>query len=194
MKSQSEKQAKPSAREKVDAALAQIEGHVQQLTREASAPTREQGDTFAIYQLKDGPEMVDCRFRSYSSLQRAGLAVDRQNYSLVYTASLDSQSAPAEMLEDIYLTFNINHPADFTGHSLSVSDVVVLTRNGSETAYYCDSVGFTPVPEFLASNPAHARESPAKAAERPPEQHSNRLDDTQRQEPKQQRKSRGMER
>lgn len=80
-----------------------------------------------------------------TSLQEAGLAVDRQNYDLVYTAPLDGKTT----LEDIYRTFNLDRPADFTGHSLSVSDVVVLTRSGKEEAHYFDSLGFTPVPEFF---------------------------------------------
>ena len=104
-----------------------------------------QGDTFTIYQLKDGPETRNYRYEAYESLQEAGLAVDRQNYDLVYTAPLDGKTT----LEDIYRTFNLDRPADFTGHSLSVSDVVVLTRSGKEEAHYCDSLGFTPVPEFF---------------------------------------------
>jgi outer membrane biosynthesis protein TonB len=111
--------------------------------RRAVAP--EQGDTFTIYQLKGGPETRDYRFEAYESLQEAGLAVDRQNYDLIYTAPLDGKTT----LEDIYRTFNLDRPADFTGHSLSVSDVVVLNRSGKEEAHYCDSFGFTPVPEFL---------------------------------------------
>ena len=112
---------------------------------ERSTAAPEQGDTFAIYQLKGGPETRDYRFEAYESLQEAGLAVDRQNYDLVYTAPLDGKTT----LEDIYRTFNLDRPADFTGHSLSVSDIVVLTRSGKEEAHYCDSFGFTPVPEFF---------------------------------------------
>ena len=111
--------------------------------RSAAAP--EQGDTFTIYQLKGGPETRDYRYDAYESLQEAGLAVDRQNYDLIYTAPLDGKTT----LEDIYRTFNLDRPADFTGHSLSVSDVVVLNRSGKEEAHYCDSFGFTPVPEFF---------------------------------------------
>lgn len=73
------------------------------------------------------------------------ITVDRQNYDLIYTAPLDGKTT----LEDIYRTFNLDRPADFTGHSLSVSDVVVLNRSGKEEAHYCDSFGFTPVPEFF---------------------------------------------
>lgn len=105
----------------------------------------EQGDTFTIYQLKGGPETRNYRFEPYESLQEAGLAVDRQNYDLVYTAPLDGKTS----LEDIFRTFNLDRPADFTGHSLSVSDIVVLNRGGDTKAYYCDSAGFVDVPSFL---------------------------------------------
>ena len=103
-------------------------------------------DTFSIYQVPAGPDGRDFRYRPYEELQAAGLAVDRNNYNLVYTAPLDGKTS----LEDIYRTFNADdRPADFRGHSLSVSDVVVLNRGGKEEAHYCDSFGFTPVPEFF---------------------------------------------
>ena len=71
--------------------------------------------------------------------------VDRANYELVYSAPL----APGTSLEDIYTRFNIDHPKDFKGHSLSVSDVVVLHQDGQDAAHYVDSAGFRQVPEFL---------------------------------------------
>ena len=71
--------------------------------------------------------------------------VDRANYELVYSAPL----APETSLEDIYARFNIDHPKDFKGHSLSVSDVVVLHQDGQDAAHFVDSVGFREVPEFL---------------------------------------------
>ena len=101
----------------------------------------EQGDTFTIYQLKGGSETRDYRFEPYESLQEAGLAIDRQNYDLVYTAPRDGKTT----LEDIFRTFNLDRPPDFTGHSLSVSDIVVLNRGGDTKAYYCDSAGFVAV-------------------------------------------------
>ena len=107
---------------------------------------RPEQDTFSIYQIPAGTEGRDFRYRPYEELQAAGLAVDRNNYALVYTAPLDGKTS----LEDIYRTFNADdRPADFRGHSLSVSDVVVLNRGGKEEAHYCDSFGFTPVPEFF---------------------------------------------
>ena len=102
-------------------------------------------DTFSIYQLKRGDETRDFRFEPYDRLQAAGLAVDPANYDLIYTAPL----APDMSLDDIFTRFNIDHPADFKGHSLSVSDVVVLHQAGQDTAHYVDSIGYQQVPEFL---------------------------------------------
>ena len=128
----------------------------------------EPGDTFSIYQVPAGPQGRDFRYRSYEELQAAGLAVDRKNYELVYTAPLDGKTT----LENIYRTFNTDdRPADFRGHSLSVSDVVVVNRGGKEEAHYCDSIGFTPVPEFM-------QESPIKIAEMSTEQNYNMIDGT----------------
>ena len=128
----------------------------------------EPGDTFSIYQVPAGPEGRDFRFRSYEELQAAGLTVDRKNYALVYTAPLDGKTT----LENIYRTFNTDdRPADFRGHSLSISDVVVINRGGKEEAHYCDSIGFTPVPEFI-------QESHIKTAEMSTEQNYNMIDGT----------------
>ena len=102
-------------------------------------------DTFSIYQLKDGDGMRDYHFEPYDRLQAAGLSVEAANYNLVYTAEL----TPGTSLEDIYTRFNIDHPADFKGHSLSVSDIVVLHQNGQDAAHYVDSFGYKEVPEFL---------------------------------------------
>ena len=102
-------------------------------------------DTFSIYQLKQGDETRDFRFEPYDRLQAAGNAVDKANYELVYSAEL----TPGTSLEDIYTRFNIDHPKDFKGHSLSVSDVVVLHQNGQDSAHYVDSFGYKEVPEFL---------------------------------------------
>ena len=101
--------------------------------------------TFSIYQLKHGDETRDLRFEPYDRLQATGNVVDKANYELVYSAEL----TPGTSLEDIYTRFNIDHPKDFKGHSLSVSDVVVLHQNGQDAAHYVDSFGYKNVPEFL---------------------------------------------
>ena len=124
------------------------EGDVKQLYAKAqeTAKTAEPDkDTFSIYQIKGGDETRDLRFEPYDRLQAAGNVVDRANYELVYSAPL----APETSLEDIYTRFNIDHPKDFKGHSLSVSDVVVLHQDGQDAAHYVDSAGFRQVPEFL---------------------------------------------
>lgn len=102
-------------------------------------------DTFSIYQLKGGDETLDYRFEPLDSIHRNGLSVDPANYELVYTAPLTERDS----LESIYTRFNVDRPADFTGHSLSVSDIVVLHQDGRDTAHYCDRFGFSQVPEFL---------------------------------------------
>ena len=131
--------------------------------RSADQPER---DTFSIYQVPAGPQGRDFRYRPYEDLQAAGLTVDRKNYELIYTAPLDGKTT----LEDIYRTFNADdRPAGFRGHSLSVSDVVVVNRGGKEEAHYCDSIGFTPVPEFM-------QESHIKTAEMSTEQNYNMID------------------
>ena len=124
------------------------EGQVKELYAKAqeTAKTAEQDkDTFSIYQLKNSDETRDLRFEPYDRLQATGNVVDKANYELVYSAEL----TPGTSLEDIYTRFNIDHPKDFKGHSLSVSDVVVLHQNGQDTAHYVDSFGYKNVPEFL---------------------------------------------
>lgn len=124
------------------------EGDVKQLYAKAQETAQTAGqdkDTFSIYQIKGGDETRDFRFEPYDRLQVAGNVVDRANYELVYSAPL----APETSLEDIYIRFNTDHPKDFKGHSLSVSDVVVLHQNGQDAAHFVDSVGFRQVPEFL---------------------------------------------
>ena len=124
------------------------EGDVKQLyakAQETAQTTGQDKDTFSIYQIKGGDETRDFRFEPYDRLQAAGNVVDKANYELVYSAPL----APETSLEDIYTRFNIDHPKDFKGHSLSVSDVVVLHQDGQDAAHFVDSVGFREVPEFL---------------------------------------------
>ena len=102
-------------------------------------------NSFSIYQLKGGNETLDYRFEPLDSIHRNGLSVKPENYELVYEAPLTEK----DNLESIYTRFNVDRPADFTGHSLSVSDIVVLHQGGKDTAHYCDRAGFSEVPEFL---------------------------------------------
>ena len=148
------------------------QGEVKELYAKAQEqPETGRDDTFSIYQLKDGDETRDYRFEPYDRLQAAGLAVDRANYELVYTAPL----MPGTSLDDIFTRFNIDHPKDFKGHSLSVSDVVVLHQDGQDTAHYVDRGDFKQIPEFLQEKQPQ-RENPLKAAEQTTEQNYNMID------------------
>ena len=115
------------------------------IVEQARAAQGEPVGSFSIYQLKGGNETLDYRFEPLDSIHRNGLSVKPENYELVYEAPLTEK----DNLESIYTRFNVDRPADFTGHSLSVSDIVVLHQNGKDTAHYCDRTGFSEVPEFL---------------------------------------------
>ena len=116
-----------------------------------SEPTKEalllygKEDSYGIYQLAHGDATRDLRFEPYDRLQAMGHTIDRANYELIYTAPLTAGIT----LNSIWEKFNIDHPKDFKGHSLSVSDIVVLHQSGENTAHYVDSIGFQKVPEFL---------------------------------------------
>ena len=108
------------------------------------APTQ---PNFSIYQVPPGPEGRDFRYRSYEELQADGLSVDRKNYQLIYSAPLDKDIT----LDEIYRRFNMEHPADYKGHSLSMGDIVVFRQDGKQTAYYVDEgADYRQVPEFFA--------------------------------------------
>lgn len=137
-------------RKEAGAIISEVDKHfaeiLQSKEQTAEIPTLEQGDTFTIYQLKDGDGTRDLRFEPLSKLPQAP---DMANYDKVYTAPLES----GVTLDKIYFTFNMDRPEGFTGHSLSVSDVVVMNRDGKETAFYVDSKGFQELPQFLAPTP-----------------------------------------
>ena len=114
-------------------------------------------DKYGIYQLKDDPELDKFRFEGTESLKRMGITKDNfdavlpENYKLVYMgelAELQGQTQ-SETLEAIYTKFNIDHPADYKAHSLSVSDIVVLHEDGENSAHFVDSFGFTELPKFM---------------------------------------------
>lgn len=115
------------------------------IVAQARAAQGEPVGSFSIYQLKGGSETLDYRFEPLDSIHRNGLSVKPENYELVYEATMTEK----DNLESIYTRFNVDRPADFTGHSLSVSDIVVLHQGGKDTAHYCDRAGFSEVPEFL---------------------------------------------
>ena len=148
------------------------QGEVKELYAKAQEAEADK-DTISIYQLKQGDETRDFRFEPYDRLQAAGNVVDKANYELVYSAEL----TPGTSLEDIYTRFNIDHPKDFKGHSLSVSDVVVLHQNGQDAAHYVDSFGYKEVPEFLQEQTQQPEKiNPLKHVEDTIEQNDNSFD------------------
>lgn len=102
-------------------------------------------DRFGIYQLKEGEELRYHHFTNLDLLEKSGLQVEKENYELIYTAPLQE----GQTLDDIFEQFNLFRPEDFTGRSLSVSDIVLIHKNGENHAQYVDSVGFREVPQFL---------------------------------------------
>ena len=109
-------------------------------------------NSYCIYQLRREDETATLRFMNTTYLRERGLEPFFGNYEAVYSGQLPQNGNTAEMLEALYTQFNIDHPQDFTGHSLSVSDIVVMKQNGVVSSHYVDSVGFTAVPAFLPDN------------------------------------------
>ena len=106
------------------------------------------GDTYAIYQLKRDDATADIRFMNSEYLREKGIEPQYENYDLVYTGALNRDGRQIEKLEDLYRIFNIEHPQDFTGHSLSISDIVALKQAGVVSYHYVDSIGYTELHNF----------------------------------------------
>lgn len=114
-------------------------------------------DSFEIWQLKDTPEARQLLFMNSEFLALHDLTVDLSNYARVYSSGLK----PGTTLEDLYTQFNLYHPEDFRGHSMSVSDLVILNQGGETAAYYCDSIGFTDVSDFVMPDYEQVRDKPS---------------------------------
>lgn len=106
------------------------------------------GDTYAIYQLKRDDTTTDIRFMNSDYLKSKGIEPQDENYELIYTGALTQDGSQIEKLEDLYRIFNIEHPQDFTGHSLSISDIVALKQAGVVSYHYVDSVGYKELTNF----------------------------------------------
>lgn len=106
-------------------------------------------DQYAILQLRHIDETALEQFSSMRELERMGLEPNIDHYEVVYTAPLRPYKDQSIMLEELYEKFNVSRPEDFTGHSLSVSDIVALRENGAVSCHYVDSVGFKELPGFL---------------------------------------------
>ena len=106
-------------------------------------------DAFLIYQIRRGGELDAYRFMNYDYLQSKGVTPERGGYDAIYTGGLADYGNARTNLDMIYQRFNVDHPADFKGHSLSVSDIVALKQNGVVSCHYVDSIGFRELPNFL---------------------------------------------
>ncbi len=129
--------------------------------------------TYAIYQLKDTPESRKLLFMPLRSLKSKEISVLPGRYDCVYSGQLTpaaDRQTDQEFLDWLFFQFNMNHPQDFRGHSLSVSDVVTIDREGRARAYYVDVVGFTEIPSFCA------KRNPLRTAELSVEQNLNQID------------------
>lgn len=103
---------------------------------------------FQIYQLPGGEKYHGVRFEDMEQLKKNGVQLNHDDYELVYEGEVGEFRGNAT-LEALYTQFNTKQPEDFRDHSLSVSDVIVISVDGKDTAYFCDSFGFTEMPEFF---------------------------------------------
>ena len=110
------------------------------------------GDTYAIYQLKNDDAVAELRFMNSDHLKVKGVEPQYDNYELVYTGALTQDGSQIEKLEDLYRIFNIEHPQDFTGHSLSISDIVALKQAGVVSYHYVDSIGYKELHNFRSTD------------------------------------------
>ena len=124
------------------------------------------GGTYSIYQFKEGEDFHYHRFSNSETLEKMGYSPNVADYELKYTGNLSDISG-SNKLEGIYYMFNMERPADFTGHSLSVSDIVVIEEHGEKTAHFVDSAGYTEMPEFFNER--------ALENEKPEQQYNNSI-------------------
>lgn len=108
--------------------------------------------TYSIYQLKRTER--DLLFQDYASLERKGIEPKLDRYVLKYISEDNTDSS----LDEIYVKFNINPPEDFCGHSLSVSDVIVKFDGEQCSAFFVDSFGFKPLPNFYDKAPTNKKD------------------------------------
>ena len=101
--------------------------------------------TFGIYQIKDDSPGENYAFMNMSFIESHGMQIKKEDYKLVYVGEFLGNMS----LDDIFERFNIDRPKDFRGHSLSVSDIVVLNDGEKVTAHFVDSISFEQLDSFL---------------------------------------------
>lgn len=104
---------------------------------------------YGIYQIVEGSPGREYEFMDLNYIERHGYQVKKEDYELIYSDEMHY----GDTLDSLYEKFNIAHPEDYTGHSLSVSDIVVLNENGNVKAYFVDSISFRELPDFLQLEP-----------------------------------------
>ncbi|MBE5956701.1 MAG: DUF4316 domain-containing protein [Lachnospiraceae bacterium] len=107
---------------------------------------------YELYQVKHGEEHRDLMFTNMKLIDKLKLNIEQSHYDKVYSGSEDNKSSVNEVLESLFVKFNLHFPSDYRARSMSVSDIVVLNDHGKKQAYFCDSFGFVEVPQFLQSN------------------------------------------
>ena len=132
---------------------AQVKARMDHQQEREQAFLDHKGDCFAIYQVKHTDELRDIRYEGLEWIKSIGRTVQRDNYDLVYTASLAPGDLKGSVLDNLEYRFNNEHPADYRHPSMSVSDIVAIKRDGKVSCHYCDSFGFAEVPGFLPDNP-----------------------------------------
>ena len=111
--------------------------------------------TYELFQIKEGGNGQAYQFMGMDFVKKNKLVVDKNDYESVYRGEIRE----GETLDTLYEKFNLYHPDDFTGHSMSVSDVIVIEKEHDKTAYYVDSFGFTKVADFLGEKKYHSEET-----------------------------------
>ena len=101
--------------------------------------------TFGIYQIRDDLPGENYAFMNMSFIESHGMQIKKEDYKLVYVGELSGNMS----LDDIFEKFNIDRPEDFRGHSLSVSDIIVLNDGKKVTAHFVDSISFEQLDSFL---------------------------------------------
>lgn len=122
---------------------------------DSQAKAAEPERTVTIYQLNDTKEASEMRFMRLDYIKNSNLSIDVGKYNEIYTCPMKD----GESLEDVFARFNVDRPADFKGHSLSVSDVVSIRENGKDTAYFIDCFGFKEIPDFFKDKTVKEKKS-----------------------------------
>lgn len=134
------------------------------MNRYEEAFFKAKGDAYCIYQLKLNDETARWLFMSSDYLREHDMEPAYEDYDAVYSGNLpESIDSRTRMLDELFMKFNADRPQDFTGRSLSVSDIIILKVRDAMTAHYVDTIGFAPAWGFLIGMQAAANREREKA-------------------------------